>query len=407
LPADNLTWDFAQMGYLQHGSVPFNNGGILQSYSYSSETARPQQPFRLSLNWQGASSQATVNLHTPAIHRAAAAPALASQTQWLQPGTNEFSFSLPDNVPAGLIMPQLVLADGRPLMPSGRLRGTLFLRPLRVTSVELTADHSRLDIRLLAGQRRTGDVLDLQLAWFTPRSLSRNYNLSLRLVDINGLVLSQFDSQPGYGFLPSSSWQPGQWHNDWLALPLPHDAPLADTALVLHLYDVASQEVVLTRRLGELDAGGNFQPHEPLFVLPPGIERTTAVFGDIIQLQGYQLEQADDTLHLTLFWQALGDGQDDYTRFVHLVEAGRAGPPLSQNDGLPRHNSYPTSQWTAGEIISDTVTLPLLNVPPGDYQIVAGFYEPTGNLPRLTAADTSGQPFPNNAAPLSPTIVIP
>ena len=31
LPADNLTWDFAQMGYLQHGSVPFNNGGILQS----------------------------------------------------------------------------------------------------------------------------------------------------------------------------------------------------------------------------------------------------------------------------------------------------------------------------------------------------------------------------------------
>jgi hypothetical protein len=407
LPPDNLTWDFAQMGYLQHDSVPFNNGGILQNYTYSSETAVSQQPFSLSLNWQGTSSQATLSLHTPAVHRLAAASALASQTRLLQPGLNEFTFTLPDNVPTGPTVPQLVLADGRPLMPSGRLRGTLFLRPLTIIGPAVTADHSRLDVRLLASQRRAEDLLELQLAWFTPRPLSRNYNLSLRLLDPDGLLLSQFDTQPGYGFLPSSSWLPGQWHNDWLALPLTVDTPLENAAVVLYLYDIASQEVVLTRRLGELDVEGTFLPHEPLLLLPQGIERASAVFGDIIALQGYQLEQGNDNLHLTLYWQALSDGQNDHTRFVHLVDAAAPGPPLIQADGLPQHNSYPTSQWTAGEIISDSITLSLLDVPPGTYQLITGFYEPLEGLPRLTAVDESGEPFPNNAAPLPPTITLP
>jgi hypothetical protein len=278
---------------------------------------------------------------------------------------------------------------------------------LRVTGSAVTAEHSRLDAHALSAQVGTDNNLDLQLAWFTPQPLSHNYNVSLRLVDINGAQLIQFDTQPGYGFLPSSSWPPGQWVNDWLALPLPEGVSSANTAVVLRLYDVASGEVVLTRRLGELDAQGSFRPNEPAFVLPSGIEPAAAVFGDIIQLHGYQLAKTADNIHLTLYWQALSDGQSDYTRFVHLVDPDLAGPPLSQDDGLPRHNSYPTSQWTADEIISDTVNLSLPDVPPGIYQIVVGFYQSTDNLPRLTAVADDGTPFPNNAAPLSSTISVP
>ena len=401
LPDDNLTWDFAQMGYLQHGSVLFDSGSTLQSYTYSSETAVPHTPFTLTLNWQGSPAPATINLHTPAIHRHKTAPALATLSQTLQPGPNQFQFSLPANSPAGLIVPQLIVENGtsHPLLPNSQgTRGNLFLRPLRINNPGETAVHSRLDVQPLSVQQQD-QTISVQLAWFTPQPLSQNYNISLRLVDSNGIQLTQFDTQPGYGHLPSSSWPPGQWLNDWLTLPLPDEVTVANTVLVLRLYDVASSQVALTRRLGDFDAQANFQANQPSFVLPPGIESATAVFDNIIQLHGYQLdEQTSDSLSLTLFWQALSDGQSDYTRFVHLIDT--SGALHSQNDGTPRHNSYPTSQWTADEIISDSLSLPLTDVPPGTYQLIVGFYEPTDGLPRLTAVDQNKNPLPNNTLPL-------
>ncbi len=409
LPDDNLTWDFAQMGYLQHSSVPFNNGNVLKNYDYSTETAVPHTPFTLTLNWQGSPALATINLHTPAIHRHKTAPALATLSQTLQPGPNQFQFSLPANSPAGLVVPQLIVENGNshgndngsshPLLPNSQgTRGNLFLRPFRINNPGETAVHSRLDVQPLSVQQQD-QTISVQLAWFTPQPLSQNYNISLRLVDSNGTQLTQFDTQPGYGHLPSSSWPPGQWLNDWLTLPLPDNVTAANAVLILRLYDVASNQVALTRRLGDFDAQANFQANQPSFVLPPGIEPATAVFDNIIQLHGYQLEeQTSDSLSLTLYWQALSDGQSDYTRFVHLIDA--SGALRGQNDGTPRHNSYPTSQWTADEIISDSLSLSLSDVPPGTYQLIVGFYEPIDGLPRLTAVDQNKNPLPSNTLPL-------
>jgi hypothetical protein len=226
------------------------------------------------------------------------------------------------------------------------------------------------------------------------------------------MELAQFDTQPGYGYLPSSSWPVGQWLNDWLTFPLPQGVTAANTALVLRLYDasngqvtdnpvadnsVADNSVALTRRLGDFDTQANFHTNQPSFVLPLDIEPATAVFADIIQLHGYQLRQTADSLELTLYWQALTDGQTDYTRFVHLIAANGNSTPISQNDGTPRHNSYPTSQWIANEIITDSLTLPLLDVPSGDYQLSVGFYEPIEGFPRLTAVSPlTNTSLPNN-----------
>jgi hypothetical protein len=176
--------------------------------------------------------------------------------------------------------------------------------------------------------------------------------------------------------------------------------------LVVRLYDVATQEVVLVRRLGAV-AEGVFVPHESNFVLPEGIEEVTAVFGDLIQLHGYKLEQTADALHLTLYWQALADGQTDYTRFVHLIDPQQDGAPLAQNDGVPRHNTFPTGQWSRGEIIADDLTLPLAEIPAGDYQIVVGFYEKIGDtFVRLTAVTPPSTPLPFARAPLPETIIV-
>ncbi|MCP4416092.1 MAG: hypothetical protein GY805_05695, partial [Chloroflexi bacterium] len=224
---------------------------------------------------------------------------------------------------------------------------------------------------------------DVRLSWFTAQPLSQNYNIVLRLTDAQGRFLRLLDVQPGYGFLPSSGWPVGIWLDDWLTMPLPppdegHALPFA---LVAQLYDVSEPNTaVFTRRLGELhpiEDGLQFHPNEPQFDLPEEIVLQTAVFGDQIQLQGYRLSQTPDEIDLTLVWQAMQNGQTDYVRFVHLIDAEAGGSPLAQADSPPRYGSYPTSQWTAAEVVEDNVRLSLTDVPPGNYQLAVGFYQQT------------------------------
>jgi hypothetical protein len=263
--------------------------------------------------------------------------------------------------------------------------------------------------------QQTGDgQLTVQLAWFTPQPLSQNYNVALRLTDAQGRFVRVVDVQPGYGFLPSSGWPAGQWVYDWLTMPLPppeeqHERPFV---LVAQLYDVTEPNTaVLTRRLGELveaESGLVFQPTEPMFVLPEGIVQETAVFGEEIQLQGYQFSQTDAALDLTLVWQALENGQTDYTRFVHLIDAESGGAPLAQSDGPPRYGSYPTSQWTAGEVVTDKLTLSLTDVPPGSYQLAVGFYsQPApGQFDRLPVQNGAGAMVPDGRLILPVTVTV-
>ncbi|MCA9945762.1 MAG: hypothetical protein KC449_19905, partial [Anaerolineales bacterium] len=314
-----------------------------------------------------------------------------------------------------LFVPRLSLANGRPLTPAGRSRNALFLSPIRVlpTAGDLPAAE-QLTVRGLDAQLTADGQLTVQLAWFTPQPISQNYNVALRLTDAQGRFLRVVDVQPGYGFLPSSGWPAGEWVYDWLTIPLPpleeqHERPFA---LVAQLYDVTEPNTaVLTRRLGEwveVEAGWQFRPTEPVFTLPEEMNGLTASFGEEIALQGYQFSQTEAELALTLVWQALANGQTDYTRFVHLIDAETGDAPLVQSDSQPRYGSYPTSQWTAGEVVSDTLTLPLADVPPGNYHLAVGFYsQPVpGQFQRLPVQNSAGNAEPDGRFILPFTVTI-
>lgn len=428
LPAGNLTWDFAQMGYLHHdvGGVFFDNGSWLESYAYSDDVVAAGEDLivRLSLN-PGGGGQARLALVTPAANRFHGAPVLSHQSQVIDNREVTYRLAIPDNAPAGLIVPRLTMEHGRPLMPSGQPRGELFLRPLRITSAATEVDQvgeAGLDVRPVQVQARHDDTLDVQLAWRTGQPLSHNYKTSLRLIDVDGRQLAQFDSQPGYGFQPSSTWPVAQWVNDWLALPLPParsgEPPYA---LVVRLYQAETGTAVLTRHLGELAPSNGrlaFRESEPTFTLPETLTAYTAVFErddttPIIRLHGYTIanqqtgQPARRRLTLTLYWRALEDMPVGYTRFVHLVDPA-SGQPVAQDDAMPRHNSYPTGQWLPGEVVADPLTLDLSDVPEGEYQIVVGFYLNLGdNFPRLTAVDANGEPFPEDRVSLPVTVTVP
>lgn len=417
LSADDLNWDFAQMGYLHHApqGVAYDNGASLLNYTYSHEEIGGGQELAVTLNWQpGSSGQAQVALVTPASNRHEGAPVLVEQTQSLVGPTSVFRLAIPQNSPAGLYVPRVTIAGAKPLTPSGLTRGDLFLRPVRVlaSSGSEASSHQPLEAQATAVTQRNPELVDVQLQWRTQQPLSRNYNVSLRLVDAHGVELAQFDSQPGYGFQPSSGWPPGEWVDDWLALPLPADPPIRAAsepyALVVRLYDVETGVPVLVRRLGQMVWREDrlvFGPVEPLTTLPQDIVPMSAIFDDSVELRGYTLTRVAGSLDLTLYWQALMPLSEDLRHFVHLVDPG-SGEIVAQHDSMPAQNSYPTSQWSAGEIVADGLRLDVREVPPGDYQLVIGLYRKPGDeIVRLPGVDSSGRPLADDrlllVAPLS------
>jgi hypothetical protein len=162
-------------------------------------------------------------------------------------------------------------------------------------------------------------------------------------------------------------------------LAVPDDLPPLTPALVaLQVrYDnrVASQPVLLPVLLKRPDAT----------TLPPGALPVNRRFGDHITLAAVQ--QGDDPLSFTLFWQADAPLTQDVQVFVHVFDA--AGNRVAQRDSAPLDNRYPTSQWRAGVLIADTHTVvPETPLPPGEYTVRLGLYTlPDGARLPITPAD--------------------
>jgi hypothetical protein len=83
----------------------------------------------------------------------------------------------------------------------------------------------------------------------------------------------------------------------------------------------------------------------------------------------------------------------DTKYFVHLLDA--QGNVVAQDDGIYAKYTRPSSEWQADEMISDSIEMPLWNLPPGEYRISVGLTNPdTGE--RLPALDAAGNPLPES-----------
>jgi hypothetical protein len=225
------------------------------------------------------------------------------------------------------------------------------------------------------------------------------------------------DGQPGYGFLPSSLWSTDQWIDDWISLSLPSGLadsyPSSPYGLVVRLYEVETGQVVLIRRLGDLNrrvGDLQFAETKPSFSEPSISHETDAVYADAIELLGYDQERLGDTLNLALYWRALEDGSDNLYHFIHLIDPS-SGDIIAQHDSMPQFDTYPTSQWTAGEIIVDSVVFDLSELPAGPYQLAIGLYRDLGldsgpdRFERLFATDRTGDRLPGDRF-LSPDSIL-
>lgn len=94
-----------------------------------------------------------------------------------------------------------------------------------------------------------------------------------------------------------------------------------------------------------------------------------------IALYNYTIIQPNNnTLAVQFIWQSQKRMTTSYTLFVHLVNK-QTGKIVTQTDTFPDNGSYPTTWWERGELIPDTISLPMSHVPPGIYQIRLGWYD--------------------------------
>lgn len=107
-------------------------------------------------------------------------------------------------------------------------------------------DHISLQGYTLANtELAPSDILQLTLFWQTNRKLEQRYKVFLHLLDENGELVAQRDSEPGSALKPTTIWQPAETITDNHGLLLPADLSPGKYTLVLGLYDIADPDTRL------------------------------------------------------------------------------------------------------------------------------------------------------------------
>jgi len=259
----------------------------------------------------------------------------------------------------------------------------------------------------------SGDTLTLALIWSSITAPETEYRTRWRLSGSSDPVaLEQITDLCTYA---TSRWRAGD------SFKIRYDLRI-DPALQAGLYRLTLN--VLTpdgRPLWTEDKdllGIEITSRDRLFELPAGISHPLELtLGATVHLRGFDLPgisaegetrtvnvQPGDTLPLTLYWQADGPTELNYTVFVHLV--GPDGRLHGQSDRFPVGGRAPTTSWAPDQVIVDEIPLSVVaDAPAGSYHIAVGMYDATSGG-RLPITDVSGQAIPDDQAVLPVEITV-
>ena len=295
---------------------------------------------------------------------------------------------LPPDIPPGDYDLQLVVYDptsGRPLGQPATVRGLKVGPAQTVVPVEVlplpnpvqqTLDGLELVGYALPESVRPGEEMWLWLYWQAAddRLPPPETTLRLSLTSEGETVSAEFPLVDSVG--PLDSWQPGQVRRavyHWRTSPrLPGNQAEVSAALLTEAGQIQAETTLASIELES-------RPRQ--FEAPP-IAHQTAVFFEnppLIGLIGFDLTTSElapgDDLRVTLYWQAEGEMENNYTVFVQLLNSD--WQVVAQEDLQPQAGAAPTTTWLPGEILTDPHTLPLPGqLPAGDYRLITGMYEP-------------------------------
>ncbi len=123
--------------------------------------------------------------------------------------------------------------------------------------------------------------------------------------------------------------------------------------------------------------------------------------GDEVELKGYSLppgaawdgSKPGEVLRVTLYWQTNRTLSRSYATYVHMLS--EENEAIVSVDNPQTGAGKPTTEWQAGALITDTVSLPLgKDVAAGRYRLIAGMYGTNGtSITALTPVCGQGNVF--------------
>ena len=261
-----------------------------------------------------------------------------------------------------------------------------------------------------------GRVLTYTLHWQALAPISQNYTVFAHLLDAVGNLRAQEDTMPHNGRYPTSLWSPGEIILDPHILHFPSDLEPGRYTLRVGLYDPETGQRLLVkdapRDFAELPGLVTITPDKirkpPRSIVEnpsPQISRADRL-GGFVTLMGYDSRLEAGALNLTLYWRCDAWLPADYTAFVQVRDtlgrvAEKPGAVIAQMAHPPGGADYPTSLWNVGEVIRDSIRIPIPpETPPGDYEIAVGLYQSAGGA-RLPVADATGKRAPDDAISLT------
>jgi hypothetical protein len=246
-----------------------------------------------------------------------------------------------------------------------------------------------------------GEMLAVTCYWQALEPLTADYFTYGHLLGREGVPVGKEHGYPDSGRYPTTLWPPGQAvaATEWVTVNAGIAAPAAarlavgvyDPATGVHLKPANPQGQPLGLILvGRVKIAA---PEGQEIEIPNPLRYTV---GEVASLTGFEVEPATatagETVQVTLYWQALAAPAEDYTVFVHLLDA--QGAPRGYGDGPPVGGDYPTGLWEPGEVIVDEHAVRVdPGAPPGPYRIAVGLYRPADGS-RLPVQDGAGAPQP-------------
>ena len=242
-----------------------------------------------------------------------------------------------------------------------------------------------------AGQVLSGDRLPFALFWQADAVPGEDLRVRLRLSEPGGPA--GLETTVPLSPYPTSRWAVGDRFESRHEIRILPDLVAGRYDLTLNVLASDGSPLWATDlSLGEVEV----LPRQRSFELPADIPHPLDVlFGEAIRLRGYGLDRTEagpeDSLHLTLIWQAEGPADADYTAFAHLLDA--TGLVRGQADSQP---AAPTSTWAPGQVVTQQLTIAVPpDAVPGQYHIAVGLYHAPSGYRLPTAGDAGSLVLPS------------
>ncbi|MDW8350555.1 MAG: hypothetical protein RML99_01485 [Anaerolineae bacterium] len=243
-----------------------------------------------------------------------------------------------------------------------------------------------------------GGVMEVFAYWRALRPIPDRYALRIEGFTREGISLrNPVEAEPAWGGFPTTLWRPGEVYGEGHYLFIwdrdDVDAPFIGQFKPIWI-NLRTGEPLQARcadgrpcdgKFGDLPIGLSLEEAARWRALPVCCQFDRGVG---LALDAPRDVWAGEAFTTTLVWHARARLSADYTVFFQLI--GPDGRIVAQHDSPPRDGRYPTRAWGPGEVTPESRSLFVPDdLPPGQYTLAVGLYDPIGGARLTTRASGS------------------